>query len=103
MDGCSRFRIFWQIWMPLSRAALAAVSIFTFVWTWNNFLWPLIVITSTSMMPLTVGLATVQSSFGLRYAQIMASAVLAALPILVVFVIFQRQIVQGIAGTGIKG
>jgi multiple sugar transport system permease protein len=50
-----------------------------------------------------VGLATVQSSFGLRYAQIMASAVLAALPILVVFVIFQRQIVQGIAGTGIKG
>ena len=103
MDGCSRFRIYWQIWMPLSRAALAAVSIFTFVWTWNNFLWPLIVITSTSMMPLTVGLATVQSSFGLRYAQIMASAVLAALPILVVFVIFQRQIVQGIAGTGIKG
>jgi multiple sugar transport system permease protein len=103
MDGCSRFRIYWQIWMPLSRAAIAAVSIFTFVWTWNNFLWPLIVITSTSMMPLSVGLATVQSSFGLRYAQIMASAVLAALPILVVFVIFQRQIVQGIAGTGIKG
>jgi multiple sugar transport system permease protein len=103
MDGCSRLRIYWQIWMPLSRAALAAVSIFTFVWTWNNFLWPLIVITSTSMMPLSVGLATVQSSFGLRYAQIMASAVLAALPILVVFVIFQRQIVQGIAGTGIKG
>jgi multiple sugar transport system permease protein len=103
MDGCSRFRIYWQIWMPLSRAALAAVSIFTFVWTWNNFLWPLIVITSTSMMPLSVGLATVQSSFGLRYAQIMASAVLAALPILVVFVIFQRQIVQGMASTGIKG
>ncbi len=103
MDGCSRFRIFWQIWIPLSRAAIAAVSIFTFVWAWNNFLWPLIVITSTDMMPLTVGLSTVQSSFGLQYAQIMASAVLAAIPILVVFAIFQRQIVQGIAGTGIKG
>jgi multiple sugar transport system permease protein len=103
MDGCSRFRIFWQIWIPLSRAAIAAVSIFTFVWAWNNFLWPLIVITSTDMMPLTVGLSTVQSSFGLQYAQVMASAVLAAIPILLVFAIFQRQIVQGIAGTGIKG
>jgi len=103
MDGCSRFRIFWQIWVPLSRAAVAAVSIFTFVWAWNNFLWPLIVITSTDMMPLTVGLSTVQSSFGLQYAQVMASAVLAAIPILLVFAIFQRQIVQGIAGTGIKG
>ncbi len=103
MDGCSRFRIFWQIWVPLSRAAVAAVSIFTFVWAWNNFLWPLIVITSTDMMPLTVGLSTVTSSFGLQYAQIMASAVLAAIPILLVFAIFQRQIVQGIAGTGIKG
>ena len=103
IDGCGRFRIYWQIWMPLARAAVAAVSIFTFVWSWNNFLWPLIVVTSTDMMPLTVGLSTVQSSFGLRYAQIMASAVLAALPILIVFAIFQRQIVQGIAGTGIKG
>jgi len=103
MDGCSRFRIFWQIWIPLSRGGLAAVSIFTFVWAWNNFLWPLIVITSTDMMPLTVGLSTVQSSFGLQYAQVMASAVLAAIPILLVFAIFQRQIVQGIAGTGIKG
>ena len=55
------------------------------------------------MMPLTVGLSTVQSAFGLSYAQIMASAVLAALPILVVFALFQRQIVQGIAGSGIKG
>ncbi len=103
MDGCTRFRIFWQIWVPLSRAAVAAVSIFTFVWSWNNFLWPLIVITSTDMMPLTVGLSTVTSSFGVQYAQIMASAVLAAIPILLVFAIFQRQIVQGIAGTGIKG
>lgn len=103
MDGCSRFRIYWQIWMPLSKSALAAVAIFTFVWSWNNFLWPLIVITSTEMMPLTVGLANVQSSFGLQYAQIMASAILAALPILLVFALFQKQIVQGIAGTGIKG
>jgi multiple sugar transport system permease protein len=103
IDGTSLFRIYWQIWMPLSRAAAAAVGIFSFVWSWNNFLWPLIVITSTENMPLTVGLSNVQSSFGLRYAQIMASAVLAAIPILVVFALFQRQIVKGIAGSGIKG
>ena len=103
LDGCGRFRIYWRIWMPLSKSAIAAVAIFSFVFSWNNFLWPLIVITSTEMMPLTVGLANVQSSFGLMYAQIMASAVLAALPMLVIFALFQRQIVQGIAGSGIKG
>ena len=103
IDGCSRVRIYWQVWMPLAKSATAAVAIFTFVWSWNNFLWPLIVIESTEMMPLTVGLGTVLSSFGLQYAQIMASAVLSAVPILVVFAIFQRQIVQGIAGSGIKG
>lgn len=103
IDGCSRVRIYWQVWMPLAKSATAAVAIFTFVWSWNNFLWPLIVIQSTEMMPLTVGLGTVLSSFGLQYAQIMASAVMAAVPILVVFAIFQRQIVQGIAGSGIKG
>jgi multiple sugar transport system permease protein len=103
MDGCSKLRIYWQIWMPLSKSAVAAVAIFSFVWSWNNFLWPLIVITSTEMMPLTVGLANVQSAFGLQYAQIMASAILAAVPILIVFALFQKQIVQGIAGTGIKG
>ena len=103
IDGSSLFRIYWQIWLPLARPALAAVGILSFIWSWNNFLWPLIVITSTENMPLTVGLSTVQGSFGLRYAQIMASAVLAAIPILVVFVIFQRQIVQGIASSGVKG
>jgi multiple sugar transport system permease protein len=103
LDGCGRFRIYWQVWMPLSKSAIAAVAIFSFVFSWNNFLWPLIVITSTEMMPLTVGLANVQSSFGLMYAQIMASAVLAAVPMLVIFALFQRQIVQGIAGSGIKG
>jgi len=102
IDGCSLFRIYWQLWLPLVRPALAAVGILSFIWSWNNFLWPLIVITSTENMPLTVGLSTVQGSFGLRYAQIMASAVLAAIPILVVFVIFQRQIVQGIASSGVK-
>jgi len=103
IDGASRLRIYWQIWMPLARSAIAAVAIFTFVASWNNFLWPFIVITNPDMMTLPVGLSQVQTAYGVRYAQIMASAVLGGLPLLIVFLFFQRQIVQGIAGTGIKG
>ena len=102
VDGASRFRVYWQIWMPLSRPAIAAVAIFIFVISWNNFLWPFIIVTNTDMMTIPVGIATVQSSYGVRYADIMASAVLAGLPLIIVFLFFQRQIVQGIANTGLK-
>jgi len=102
MDGASRWRIYWQIWMPLSRPAIAAVAIFAFVASWNNFVWPFIAVTSTSMMTLPVGLATVQTSYGIHYAQIMATAVLGGLPTLIAFLFFQRQIVQGFAGSGLK-
>ncbi|HTK07309.1 MAG TPA: carbohydrate ABC transporter permease [Ktedonobacteraceae bacterium] len=103
MDGASRLRVYWQIWMPLARPAIAAVAIFAFVLSWNNFIWPFVVITGNDMMTIPVGLATVQTSFGIRYAQIMATAVLGGIPVLIVFLFFQRQIVQGIAGTGLKG
>ncbi|GHO57049.1 MULTISPECIES: carbohydrate ABC transporter permease [Ktedonobacter] len=104
LDGASRLSIYWRIWMPLARPALAAVAIFTFVISWNNFLWPFIIISNNNMMTLPVGLATVQTSFGIRYAQIMATALLGGIPVLIVFLCFQKQIVQGIAGTtGLKG
>lgn len=103
VDGASQFRVFWQIWLPLARPAIAAVAIFTFVGSWNNFIWPFIAITNTSMMTIPVGLANVQSAYGIHYAQIMASAVLGGLPLLIAFMFFQKQIVQGIAGTGLKG
>lgn len=103
MDGASLWRVYWQIWMPLARPAIAAVAIFAFVFSWNNFLWPFIVITGNNMMTVPVGLSTVQTSFGIRYAQIMATALLGGIPVLIVFLFFQRQIVQGIAGTGLKG
>jgi multiple sugar transport system permease protein len=102
VDGASRLRIYWQIWMPLSRPVIAAVAIFTFVLSWNNFILPFIMVTNTEMMTIPVGLATVQSSYGVRYADIMASAVLGGLPLIIVFLFFQRQIVQGIANTGLK-
>ncbi|GAB2590901.1 carbohydrate ABC transporter permease [Streptomyces capparidis] len=103
VDGAGRWRVFWQIVVPLSRPVLAAVAIFTFIGTWNNFLWPFLVTTDPGQMTLPVGLKNVQGTFGVRYAQVMASAILAGLPLLVVFVAFQRQIVRGVAHTGLAG
>jgi len=103
VDGASMWRIYWQLWMPLSRATIAAVGIFTFVLAWNNFLWPFVVTSAGDLFTIPVGLATVNASYGALYAQQMALALLGALPLLVVFVLFQRQIVQGIANTGLKG
>jgi multiple sugar transport system permease protein len=98
-----RLRIYRLIWMPLSRPTTAAVGIFTFVIAWNTFLWPFVVARARSLFTIPVGLSTVQSSYGALYAQQMALAVLGALPLLVAFLLFQRQIVQGIASTGLKG
>jgi multiple sugar transport system permease protein len=103
VDGASMWRIYLFIWMPLSRATIAAVGIFTFVLSWNNFIWPFVVTSAGSLFTIPVGLANVQTSYGALYAQQMALAVLGALPLLVAFVLFQRQIVQGIANTGLKG
>jgi multiple sugar transport system permease protein len=103
VDGASMWRVYWTIWMPLSRATIAAVAIFTFVLAWNNFIWPFVVTSAGALFTIPVGLATVQTSYGALYAQEMALAVLGALPLLIAFVLFQRQIVQGIANAGLKG
>ncbi|WP_107485121.1 carbohydrate ABC transporter permease [Streptomyces sp. MP131-18] len=103
VDGAGRWRVFWQIVVPLSRPVLAAVAIFTFIQTWNNFLWPFLVTTDPNAMTLPVGLVNVQSTYGVRYAQVMASVIIGGLPLLIVFVFFQRQIVRGVAHTGLAG
>ncbi len=103
IDGAGPWRMFWTIVMPLSRSILVAVGIFVFIGAWNNFLWPFIVTNDPALMTLPVGLATVKSAYGVQYAQSMASAMLAALPLLVVCMLFQRRIVQGIATTGMGG
>jgi len=103
VDGASGFRIYRTIVMPLSRPVVAAVGIFIFVQTWNHLLWPLLVLSNPKLMTVPVGLATVQGNFGIRYADTMATALLGALPLIAVYLLFQRHIVQGIAGTGLKG
>jgi multiple sugar transport system permease protein len=102
VDGASWWHIYRRIYMPLTKPAISAVFIFTFVWKWNDFLWPLLTLTNTRTMTLPVGLSQVSSAYGIQYAEIMASAVLGALPLIVVFLLFQRRIVEGVATTGIK-
>ena len=102
IDGAGWWLIYARIILPLCRPAISAVFIFTFVTTWNNLLWPLLVLSNTKQMTIPVGLATVQGGFGIRYAEVMASAILGLIPLLAVFLVFQRQIVQGVASTGIK-
>nr|WP_243842096.1 carbohydrate ABC transporter permease [Microbacterium hydrocarbonoxydans] len=103
VDGAGRLRIFWSIVLPLSRPILASVAIFVFIGAWNNFLWPFLVINDTTLMTLPVGLQTVISAYGVQYAQVMAQAVLAALPLIIVFIVFQKQIVKGVATSGFGG
>jgi multiple sugar transport system permease protein len=103
VDGASTWWMYRGLAMPLTRPAIAAVSIFTFIWSWNNLLWPLLVLSNPKLMTIPVGLATVQGNFGIRYADTMAASLLGALPLIVLFLFFQRQIVEGVAGTGLKG
>ncbi|MBU6532035.1 carbohydrate ABC transporter permease [Streptomyces sp. NPDC057245] len=103
IDGASEFRVFTSIVLPLSRPIVAAVSIFVFIGAWNNFMWPFIVTNDPDLMTLPVGLATVKDAYGIEYAQSMASALLAALPLIVVFLFFQRRIVNSVATTGLGG
>jgi multiple sugar transport system permease protein len=95
--------VFWSIVLPLSRPILSAVAIIVFIGAWNNFLWPFIATSDSNLMTLPVGLQTVKSAYGLQYAQVMASAMLAAAPLIVVFLFFQRQIIRGISTTGFGG
>jgi multiple sugar transport system permease protein len=105
IDGCSYFGIYRRIFLPLSKPALATVGVFTFLGSWNDFLWPLIMLQDKSLMTITVGLAEFRNEmYGTAQWQLMmAGAMISILPILIVFVFAQRLFVQGIALTGIKG
>ena len=103
VDGASMWRIYWHIWMPLSRATIAAVGIFTFVHAWNNFLWPLIITNSVESRPVTVGLQVFSATDqGIDWSIINAATLLSAGPLLIAFLLFQRQFVQSFMRAGIK-
>ncbi|MFE1290603.1 carbohydrate ABC transporter permease [Streptomyces sp. NPDC058751] len=103
IDGAGHLRIFWSVLLPLSRPMLSAVAVFVFIGAWNNFLWPFVSTSDPGLMTLPVGITSVKDAYGVQYAQSMASAVLAALPLVVVFLFFQRHIVKSVATTGLGG
>ncbi|HBX68085.1 MAG TPA: ABC transporter permease [Chloroflexi bacterium] len=102
IDGSSEFGIYWRIILPQLGSAIAALGIFTFMGTWNDYLWPLIVITTHEKRTLPLLLTWYNSQHGTRYDLTMAASILVLLPILIVYAIFQRRFVRGITMTGFK-
>jgi multiple sugar transport system permease protein len=98
LDGADRLTVFLRVMLPLSRPALTTLGIFTFVGTWNDFLWPLVSATRVEMYTITVGLAATQANFAQSegLGSLMTSAVLASAPILLLFLFFQRYIVDAV-------
>ncbi|NOU96308.1 ABC transporter permease subunit [Paenibacillus sp. LMG 31456] len=103
MDGCGLFRIYSTIVIPLAKPALASIAIFTFIGSWNNFLWPYLSITSEELYTLPVGIPTLLSNYTMDYVTPMTVNALASIPVIITFIIFEKQIVKGISFTGIKG
>lgn len=103
IDGANTLQIFWYVVLPLAKPGVVALSIFTILWSWNEFLWPLIVNTDPKKMPVPVGLASLIGEHLTDYPVLMAGAVLAMLPMIALFIMMQRQFIEGIAFTGTKG
>lgn len=103
IDGASQWTIFRRIVIPLSRPALATFGIFAFMASWNSFLWPLVITSSQDLMTLPVGLANLQGRYTTAWNLVMAGATISVIPILVVYIAAQKQVIRSVAMSGIKG
>jgi len=103
IDGAGEFRIYWQVILPLAKAALATVAIFEFIARWRDYLGPLIYLSNQKLYTLSLGIYEYRSQYGAEWGLLMAASVLITLPIIVLFFFLQKTFVQGIALTGIKG
>ena len=103
IDGASEFKIFWSVVLPLCRPALAAMAIFTFTYTWEDFFWPLIIVSDSDLYTAPLGLALFVTKNRTSWDMLMAGSVIATLPMIVVFMIFQRNFIRGISLSGLKG
>ena len=103
LDGCNRFQIFGKIMLPLVKPGIVALVIFTARFAWNDFMWPLIVNTDSQKMTLAPALSLLKGQYLTNYPVQMAGAVMAVLPLVIVFIIFQKQFIEGVAQSGIKG
>lgn len=103
IDGAGHWTVFTRVLLPLARPALGAVFIFAFMGSWNDFLWPLIIINDTNRMTLSLGLATLHGRWTSQWNLVMAGAVVAVLPIFLVFLAAQRQFIRGLTLSALKG
>ena len=102
LDGCNTWQTFYKVMLPLARSGLVALGIFTALFAFKDLMWPLVVNMSVDKMTLSAGLASLQGQFSTNYPQLMAGSVLAIWPMLIIFVIFQRKFIEGIATSGSK-
>ncbi|HEX2175420.1 MAG TPA: carbohydrate ABC transporter permease [Nocardioidaceae bacterium] len=102
IDGAGEFTIFWRVVLPLCKPALAVVAIFSMIWRWNDFLWPLLIAQDEAVYTLPVALARFSSQLVVPFNLVLAMSVLSILPVIIIFLLMQRQIVTGIAQTGLK-
>ena len=102
LDGAGEFGIFLRVVLPLSRPLISVLVIFTFMWRWNDFAWPLVSLVDQSMFTVQLGLNLLKGDYTIEWTAIMVVTVLSLLPMLIVFLLFQRFFVQGIASTGLK-
>ncbi|MDH7804402.1 MULTISPECIES: carbohydrate ABC transporter permease [unclassified Rhizobium] len=104
LDGGGEYTILFKVYLPLNWGITTAMAIVTFITVWNAFFWPFLVVTSENMMTIPVGITQVNDTFGIVYARLMAIAMLAALPVIVAYVIFQRRVTEAIMiSSGVKG
>jgi multiple sugar transport system permease protein len=104
MDNASEFRILSKVFLPMNWGITTALAIVVFIWTWNAFLWPFMAVSKSEMMTVSVGITQVNDNFGVYYAKQLAAAILAGLPVAIVYLLFQRQVTQAITlSAGIKG
>jgi multiple sugar transport system permease protein len=103
VDGASRLKVLWRIVLPLSAPALSTLAALTFLDSWNNFLWPLIAVTSTGQMTLPLGLATFQGAHSTEWTLLMAGNVMSLIPMLLIFFAAQRYFIRSVAATGLAG
>jgi raffinose/stachyose/melibiose transport system permease protein len=103
IDGCSKLGIFTRIMVPLSRPASATVLIFAALSTWNDYLWALIMFSRKELMPIQVGLRVFQGQYFSRYEMLMAGTTIAAIPVILLYLVFQRSVISGIMAGGVKG
>lgn len=102
MDGANPFQTFWRIMLPLARPSISVLAITTVLWSWNELLWPLVVSTRAGDMPLAAGLATLSSDRTIDYPVLMAASLMAMAPVLIMFVVLQRRVMDGLASSGLK-